>query len=141
MDVYNRARRRFICTCWEKDLAHTVYKVSDILSPTGAGTDTAEWSDPLIGIQFKDFQKYVRLLEGNTLSAKKVTQAVDYLCEWSKGLLNRTFGRTTDAEKARIQALFTESSQKLQAWAEAANIYSGDVQRKVQQIKGRGSNE
>jgi hypothetical protein len=76
-----------------------------------------KWSDPLVGLQVDEFRKYVNARHRVGVAAHEVADAAELLCEWSRTLLSRTFGRTTSTELNRITALFAKTADQIDEWA------------------------
>lgn len=78
-----------------------------------------DWSDPLIAMQVSSFRDYVAnaVQSGHTNTAEKVEKTAEYLCEWSRNLLNRMFGRTTGSELVLVQQLFESAANSVDQWA------------------------
>jgi hypothetical protein len=74
-----------------------------------------DFSDPLIGLQVERFRAYVRVFADRfeSSSSEAVFETAEYLCEWSRNLQNRMFGRTTTREVERITQLFDAAANEI----------------------------
>jgi hypothetical protein len=73
------------------------------------------WSDPQVGSDVALFEEYVsRNCDGSSVRVEEVSE---YLCEWSRGLFNRAFGRTTPAEFEHITGMFVRTADAIQKLA------------------------
>ncbi len=78
-----------------------------------------DWSDPLIAMQVNSFLEYVLSAEpsGRVAAADSLEKTSEYLCEWSRNLLNRMFGRTTSSELIQVQKIFEFTANLVDRWA------------------------
>jgi hypothetical protein len=88
----------------------------DMRAPT---IDVDDWSDPLIAMQVQSFIDYVQSAQSNgTVSAvEELEKTSEYLCEWSRNLLNRMFARTTHSELCQVQQVFETTADLVDGWA------------------------
>lgn len=77
------------------------------------------WSDPQVGSDVALFERYVDC-HCNT-SADSLEDVAEYLCEWSRGLFNRAFGRTTPAEFEHITGMFVRTADAIQKLAKSVH--------------------
>lgn len=78
-----------------------------------------EWSDPLIAMQVNSFIDYVSGAQnaGGVKAVEAVEKTSEYLCEWSRNLLNKMFGRTTNGELCQVQQIFEFTADLVDNWA------------------------
>jgi len=91
--------------------------------------ETSTWSDPFVELQFQKFCRTLneadpviqqQLAEGKTQEhAEYILNLTRDLCEWSRQLLNRGFGRTTPQEYSQIVHLFQDAAHQISDWATA----------------------
>lgn len=86
------------------------------VSQTGEKTDVAKWSDPQIALQVDRFRRVVGAYVDAQPSGTEALQAAEELCEWSRNLLNRTFGRTTPRDLMQLSEVFADTAAKVRLW-------------------------
>lgn len=90
----------------------------DSEEPPTVKIERDEWSDPLIALQVESFIDYVNEANRSHLaSIEDVEVLAEYLCEWSRNLLNRMFGRTTHDEVVQVQSVFEFAADAVDRWA------------------------
>lgn len=96
------------------------------------------WSDPLIGLQFEQFQTYLIDLQQNDFNDNDdVEVAAEYLCEWSRNLLNRSFGRTTQQEINQLSELFDIAATLIIEKSNESSSNSKKIKAYVDHIRQR----
>ena len=88
----------------------------DMRAPT---IDVDDWSDPLLAMQVQSFIDYVQSAQarGAASAVEELEKTSEYLCEWSRNLLNRMFGRTTHSELCQVQQVFEMTADLVDGWA------------------------
>lgn len=76
------------------------------------------WSDPLVGLQVCKFHEYVQALERTFPTPEECVGKSEYLCDWSRVLLNRAFGRTSAKEWELLTELFAGTADLIDGWSE-----------------------
>lgn len=69
-----------------------------------------KFSDPIVGLEFNAMAHYIEGFRTQDIRIADIEKTAAYLCEWSKNLLNKTFGRTTAWECDQITALFRDTA-------------------------------
>jgi hypothetical protein len=89
------------------------------LDRQAAMIEVEDWSDPLLAMQVKSFIDYVRSAQarGAASAVEELEKTAEYLCEWSRNLLNRMFGRTTNSELCQVQQVFETTADLVDGWA------------------------
>ncbi len=103
-------------------------------------SEEVKWSDPLIGLQVAQFSSYLSELKIIKTSDTELVDISEYLCEWSRGLLNKTFGRTTQKELNQIFELFRNASEIIMNHASKINSNSNEyktIEAYAEHIKQR----
>ena len=92
-----------------------------------------DWSDPLVGLQVNAFSSFVNQqipLWNNKAAPDGLVDVAEHLCEWSRNLLNRTFGRTTPLEMGAITEMFAKTADHIDQFSMDAT--DSEEKRRIQ---------
>lgn len=117
----------------------------------GRDFEMVTWSDPLVRLQVQKFRRKLAEYDAQILQMREhglvaehdhqVLSVARELCEWSRQLLNRAFGRTTRPEYLEILGLYREASKSVTCWASAVadKELRGRIHVYAKHIEGRGT--
>lgn len=100
------------------------------------------WSDPFVGRQFARFQEFLEERHEALQEGENPVDVAEHLCEWSRNLLNRTFGRTTKEELCRISELFAQAAALIRRWKdplpesgrEQCEVFASHIERRTKNL-------
>lgn len=80
-----------------------------------------KWSNPPAGLQYDQFNEYVKHHVAHGVSERKVVDVAAVLCEWSRTFYNQAFGRINPQEVDRVTELFYETAAHIREWAHSVS--------------------
>jgi hypothetical protein len=86
------------------------------------------WDDPLIKLQVEEFRKFVDKIDSVGVQPAQAFEIAERLCEWSRSILNRTFGRINRSQVAELNQLFERTSVLIHGW-DVNNLSQDQVSR------------
>ena len=82
------------------------------------------FSDPYIGLQVQELQRYAQNLEQREVPSSDIETDAQYANEWTRAILSKTFGRTTPDELSVVTGIFDRIAKAMKRLIETPNVHA-----------------